>query len=467
MTLEEAQRAKVRHICEKLALGPDDHVLEIGCGWGGFAIQAATEYGCRVTGLTLSPSQAGLARERVAAAGLADRIEIREQDYRLTEGRFTKIASIEMFEAIGLAEYDNYFSAIDRLLTRGGLACIQTIGVPDWRFERYRRRPDWIQQTIFPGSLLPSLEAIAKAVAGTQLQINGVEEIGFGYARTLREWRENVDRNVDQDPLARLRRAVPAPLALLPHLLRGGLRDPLAARHADRAEPLRERRAARVPPCPAGVLSYETLPALADAGRSGGSTGSRCAGTSTFPSTGRSSSSATTNRCSIRSSSRPRSRGRSAISASPSCGAFRCSPGGSPASRRSRSQRGKSDVGAIASAIAALEAGEVVGIFPEGGVMREGPWLRGAARMALATGAPLLPVRLLETRKALGRRGFGFPRLAVLIGEPIAVARTTPTPELARELTDRLQARSRRSAPRRGAVRTRLDPDPTARRQAL
>jgi len=198
MTLEEAQRAKVRHICEKLALGPDDHVLEVGCGWGGFAIQAATEFGCRVTGLTLSPSQAGLARERVAAAGLDERIEIREQDYRLTEGRFTKIASIEMFEAIGLAEYDNYFSAVDRLLTRGGLACIQTIGVPDWRFERYRRRPDWIQQTIFPGSLLPSLEAIAKAVAGTQLQINGVEEIGFGYARTLREWRENVERNVDQ-----------------------------------------------------------------------------------------------------------------------------------------------------------------------------------------------------------------------------------------------------------------------------
>ncbi len=198
MTLEEAQRAKVRHICEKLALGPGDHVLEIGCGWGGFALQAATEFGCRVTGLTLSPSQAGLARERVEAAGLSDRVEIREQDYRLTEGRFTKIASIEMFEAIGLAEYDNYFSAIDRLLTRGGLACIQTIGVPDWRFERYRRRPDWIQQTIFPGSLLPSLESIARAVAGTQLQINGVEEIGFGYARTLREWRENVDRNVDQ-----------------------------------------------------------------------------------------------------------------------------------------------------------------------------------------------------------------------------------------------------------------------------
>ena len=103
-------------------------------------------------------------------------------------------------------------------------------------------------------------------------------------------------------------------------------------------------------------------------------------------------------------------------------------------------ERGRNDVGAIESAIAALEAGEVIGIFPEGGVKREGPWLRGAARMALATGAPLLPVRLLDTRKALGRRQVGFPRLAVLIGEPIAVERTEPTVELARALTDRLQA---------------------------
>ena len=198
MTLEEAQRAKLRRVCEKLELGPADHVLEIGCGWGGFAIQAAREVGCRVTGLTLSPRQAAFARERVAAARLDGLVEIREQDYRLTEGRFTKIASIEMFEAVGLGEYGTYFSAIDRLLDRNGLACIQTIGVPDWRFERYRRRPDWIQQVIFPGSLLPSLGSIAEAVATTRMQIHGIEEIGIGYARTLRGWRENVCRNVDR-----------------------------------------------------------------------------------------------------------------------------------------------------------------------------------------------------------------------------------------------------------------------------
>lgn len=198
MTLEEAQLAKIRHIARKLMLGPDDRVLEIGCGWGGFALVVAREYGCRVTGLTLSPSQASFARERIAAAGLQDLVEIREQDYRLTRGAFTKIASIEMLEAIGLAEYETYFSAIDRLLAPDGLVCLQTIGVPDHRFERYRRRPDWIQQTIFPGSLLPSLGSLAKAVATTRLQIHGAEEIGIGYARTLREWRESVRRNGDR-----------------------------------------------------------------------------------------------------------------------------------------------------------------------------------------------------------------------------------------------------------------------------
>lgn len=197
MTLEEAQRAKFRRICEKLRLGPTDHLLEIGCGWGGFAIHAAQEHGCRVTGLTISPSQAALARERVVEAGVADRVEIVERDYRLVEGSFTRVASIEMLEAIGLAEYGRYFGAIDRLLAPGGVAVIQTIGIPDERFERYRRTPDWIQQTIFPGSLLPSLEAITRAVASTRLMVVGLEEIGFGYARTLRTWRENVWRNVD------------------------------------------------------------------------------------------------------------------------------------------------------------------------------------------------------------------------------------------------------------------------------
>ncbi len=193
MTLEEAQVAKLRHVCEKLRLGPDDHVLEIGCGWGGFAIHAARETGCRVTGLTLSPAQARLARERVADAGLSRRVEIVERDYRELEGSYSRIVSIEMIEAVGHAEYATFFAAVDRLLSPDGLALVQAIGVPDERYERYRRTPDWIQAYVFPGSLLPSLEALATAVARTRLMILGLEEIGIGYARTLRAWRENVE----------------------------------------------------------------------------------------------------------------------------------------------------------------------------------------------------------------------------------------------------------------------------------
>ncbi|MDH4176591.1 MAG: cyclopropane-fatty-acyl-phospholipid synthase family protein [Thermoleophilia bacterium] len=197
MTLVEAQLAKLTRVCEKLRLGPDDHLLEIGCGWGGLAVHAARETGCRVTGLTISPSQAALARERVTAAGLDGRVEIVERDYRELEGSFSRIASIEMIEAIGHAEYPVYFRAIDRLLAPDGIALVQAIGVPDERYERYRRTPNWIQQYVFPGSLLPSLEALAAAVARTRLMILGVEEIGIGYAPTLRVWRENIERHAE------------------------------------------------------------------------------------------------------------------------------------------------------------------------------------------------------------------------------------------------------------------------------
>ena len=190
-TLEQAQERKLRAICEKLRLRPGDHVLEIGCGWGSFALMAAGEYGARVTGVTLSQQQLELARERVAAAGLADRVEIRLQDYRTLEGQFSKIASIEMLEAIGYAQYPTFFAACDRLLAPGGLAAIQVIGMPDQRFERYRRKEDWIQRYIFPGSLLPSLEALQTAMSrASGLMVVGLEEIGPHYADTLKAWRE-------------------------------------------------------------------------------------------------------------------------------------------------------------------------------------------------------------------------------------------------------------------------------------
>ena len=189
--LEEAQRRKLRMVCEKLGVGPEDHVLEIGCGWGSFALTAAGEYGARVTGLTISRAQARLARQRVAAAGLAGRVRILEQDYRTHEGSYSKIASVEMIEAIGERQFPTYFAACDRLLAPGGLACIQTILVPDERFDRYRRSPDWIERYVFPGCLIPSLGALRRAAAGSsRLTIREGEEIGPHYAETLRRWRE-------------------------------------------------------------------------------------------------------------------------------------------------------------------------------------------------------------------------------------------------------------------------------------
>jgi cyclopropane-fatty-acyl-phospholipid synthase len=188
--LAEGQRRKLRRVCEKLELGPDDHVLEIGCGWGSFALTAAGEYGARVTGLTLSPAQAQLARERIRAAGLDARVRIVEEDYRVHQGAYSKLASIEMIEAIGEKQFPVFFSACDRLLARGGRACIQTILIPGHRWDRYRRSPDWIERYVFPGCLVPSLTALKQAMSdASRLTVEHVEEIGVHYAETLRRWR--------------------------------------------------------------------------------------------------------------------------------------------------------------------------------------------------------------------------------------------------------------------------------------
>ena len=186
-SLADAQRAKIDRICRTLALGPSDHVLEIGCGWGGFARHAASRYGCRVTGFTISREQATVARGR--AAGLP--VEILEQDYRTVEGTFTKVVSIEMLEAIGEEQFGTYFATIDRVLAPGGRALVQTILVPDQRWHRYRRTPDWIERYVFPGCLIPSLGSLAAAAARhSRLGIYDVHEIGVHYAETLRRWRE-------------------------------------------------------------------------------------------------------------------------------------------------------------------------------------------------------------------------------------------------------------------------------------
>jgi len=189
-SLEDAQRRKLRTICEKLELGPDDHVLEIGCGWGSFALTAAGEYGARVTAVTISRAQAELARARIAEAGLEDRIQVVERDFRELDGSYSAVASIEMLEAIGEKLWPHFFAQCDRLLDEGGRACIQTIVVPDEQFARYRSSPDWIERHIFPGCLIPSRSAIVRSLEPTRLRVVGDEEIGPHYAETLRDWRE-------------------------------------------------------------------------------------------------------------------------------------------------------------------------------------------------------------------------------------------------------------------------------------
>jgi cyclopropane-fatty-acyl-phospholipid synthase len=189
-TLEQAQINKLREMIAKAQIGPEDHVLEIGCGWGSFAVEAVRQTGCRVTGITVSQAQMEWARERVRQEGMEDRIDIRLTDYRHIAGRFDRIVSIEMLEAVGHRRLGTFFCCCGRLLKPGGLMALQTITIPDEHYDDYRRGMDWIRKHIFPGGHLPSPGAIRESVAdGTSLTIIGTEEIGPHYARTLREWR--------------------------------------------------------------------------------------------------------------------------------------------------------------------------------------------------------------------------------------------------------------------------------------
>ncbi len=188
--LADAQRRKLRRVCDKLELTPGDRVLEIGCGWGSFALVAASEYGARITGLTISAEQAELARARVEEAGLSELVTILEEDYREHRGTYTKLASIEMLEAIGERQFPTFFEACDRFLEDRGAACIQTILVPDERYPRYRRAADWIERYVFPGCLIPSRSALTSAMTGAStLSVRSVDEIGEHYAETLSRWR--------------------------------------------------------------------------------------------------------------------------------------------------------------------------------------------------------------------------------------------------------------------------------------
>ncbi|HYN48926.1 MAG TPA: cyclopropane-fatty-acyl-phospholipid synthase family protein [Candidatus Nanopelagicales bacterium] len=196
-SLADAQRAKYRRIAEGAGLEAGMHVLEIGSGWGGFALYAAGELGCRVTSITISREQHDLARERVRAAGLEDLVEIQMRDYRHIEGRYDAIVSIEMLEAVGAEYFSSYFEACDRALEPGGRLSLQVITFPDVAYDAQRRGANWIQTHIFPGGLCPSLAVIEQSVHGTRLLIRGVSDISSSYVRTLRAWRTQFLENVD------------------------------------------------------------------------------------------------------------------------------------------------------------------------------------------------------------------------------------------------------------------------------
>lgn len=190
-SLEQAQLAKLDGVCRALALQPGQHLLEIGCGWGSLAVHAAQSYGVRVTGITLSERQLEWARNAARERGLADRVSFELMDYRRVRGEFDAVASIEMFEAVGHEYYAAFFSAVDRCLRPGGRFFLQTITVPDQRYDTYRKGFDFIKKHIFPGGLLASLERILSTVrAHTSLRLEGMREIGPFYAHTLRAWRE-------------------------------------------------------------------------------------------------------------------------------------------------------------------------------------------------------------------------------------------------------------------------------------
>ena len=188
-SLEDAQRAKSDLILDMLEVGPDERVLEIGCGWGSFAMQAARDRGARVHGITLSPSQLAYASQEVCAEGLGEHCKLELLDYRDVGGSYDRIASIEMIEAVGADGWPTYFRTLRERLEPGGLAVIQAITIDKTLFDRYRRRPDFIQRYIFPGGMLPTVEGIRAHAAESGLEVETELRFGASYARTLREWR--------------------------------------------------------------------------------------------------------------------------------------------------------------------------------------------------------------------------------------------------------------------------------------
>jgi cyclopropane-fatty-acyl-phospholipid synthase len=196
-TLEDASVAKYDRICQKLNLKPGHRVVEIGTGWGGFAVHAAQNYGVHVTTTTISDEQHRYADNRFRTAGLENRISLLQKDYRDLHGEFDRLVSIEMIEAVGHHFYDAFFQCCHRLLKDDGLMALQAITIGDHMYERHQRSVDFIKRYIFPGSCIPSVTAISNAIAGsTDLRMIHLEDITPHYARTLREWRHKFFDNI-------------------------------------------------------------------------------------------------------------------------------------------------------------------------------------------------------------------------------------------------------------------------------
>lgn len=194
-SLEQAQLNKLERICQKLALTPDDHLLEIGTGWGSMAIHAAQHYGCKVTTTTLSREQLAYTRQRVEALGLQDRITLLLEDYRDLTGQYDKLVSIEMIEAVGHRFLPGYFQQCARLLKNDGLMLLQSITIREQRYEQARNSVDFIQRYIFPGGALPSVHKLLEVVGQhSDMNLLHMEDFGLHYARTLRLWHENFQR---------------------------------------------------------------------------------------------------------------------------------------------------------------------------------------------------------------------------------------------------------------------------------
>ena len=216
--------AKYDRICKKLQLSDKDHVLEIGTGWGGFAIHAASRYGCRVTTTTISRAQHDLALERIRSAGVEDRVQVLFKDYRDLKGRFDKLVSIEMIEAVGHHYLKTFFRCCSNLLTERGVMLLQAITIADQAFEKHKKEVDFIKRYIFPGSCIPSVTAMGDAVAAaTDLRLVHLEDITPHYARTLRTWRERFFDNIAAGAGPRLLGDLHPHVGILSVLLRGGI----------------------------------------------------------------------------------------------------------------------------------------------------------------------------------------------------------------------------------------------------